>query len=125
MPIDAALPRGSASDSLLAQVNAANVLAVHRALRTQFESMLAALGDVAWMNDIPACAEDPVSKDAKAQFQPKVRAILEVHTAHCNEVKEAADRLREAARQYGFTENEIEASFRRDAGPVPTPAARR
>ena len=99
----------------MTQVTADNVLAVHRVLRTQYEAMLAALGDAAWMNDIPKCAEDPVSTDAREQFQPKVRSILDIHTAHCNEVREAAVRLHEAARQYGFAEDEIEASFRASA----------
>lgn len=118
MAIDAALPRGSASDTLMTQVNAENVLAVHRVLRAQFEAMLTALGDAAWMNDIPRCADDPVSMDAREVFQPKVRSILDTHTAHCNEVREAAGRLLEAARQYGFTEEEIESAFRSNAAPV-------
>jgi hypothetical protein len=96
----------------MAQVNAANILMVHRALRGQADAMQAALIEAAWLHDIPTCADDPVSKDAKLQFQPKISEILEIHTAHYNEVAEAAERLREAATEYGFTEAEVERSLR-------------
>ena len=46
--------------------------------------------------------------DAKTVFQPKISEILRVHTAHFNEVREAADRLREAALQYGYTDIDVE-----------------
>lgn len=105
----------------MTQVNAGNVLAVHRVLQEQSETMLTALGHAAWMNDIPRCADDPVSEDAKRLFQPKVMAIIATHTAHCNEIREAATRLHEAARQYGFTEDQIETSLRSS----PTPEASR
>lgn len=102
----------------MAQVNADNVLAVYRVLQQQSETMLTALGHAAWMNDIPRCANDPVSEDAKRLFQPKVMAIIATHTAHCNEIREAATRLHEAARQYGFTEDQIETSLRSYATPA-------
>ena len=102
----------------MAQVNAENVLAVHRVLQKHSETMLTALGHAAWMNDIPRCADDPVSEDAKRLFQPKVMEIIALHTAHCNEIREAATRLYEAARQYGFTEDQIETSIRSSATPA-------
>lgn len=112
MTIDANRPRGTESDSLMTQIHADNVVAVHALLAAQAGRMREILEDADWMRDLPLPGEDPISRDAKDWcFQPKVNQILDVHWAHYYEVQEAADRLREAARQYGHTEADVEAAF--------------
>ncbi|MBC3191374.1 PE domain-containing protein [Pseudonocardia sp. C8] len=91
----------------MTQVGPENVLAVHALLRAQAESMAAALRAANWLQAIPRCGDDVVSVDAQALFQQKINAILDVHHAHVDEIREAADRLREAALQYRYTESDI------------------
>lgn len=112
MDIAANTPRGTASDNLMSQVNVDNVMQVHRMLAQQVVAMQRALGEAAWLRDIPRCANDLVSIDAKKVFQPKIDQILRVHEEHLNEVREARDRLEDAALQYGFTENEVAESIK-------------
>ena len=91
----------------MAQVDADNVLAVHATLAAQADAMTAALRRADWLRDIPRCADDPVSIDAKAVFQPKIAEILDLQWSHLDEVREAAARLREAALQYRYTDADI------------------
>ncbi|MFP5069178.1 hypothetical protein ACLFMI_05880 [Pseudonocardia nantongensis] len=112
MNIAANAPRGTASDSLMSQVNVDNVMQVHRMLARQVVAMQRALGEAAWLRDIPRCANDLVSIDAKEVFQPKIDQIMRVHEEHLSEVREARDRLKDAAVQYGFTEHEVADSIK-------------
>jgi hypothetical protein len=107
MTIDAVRPRGTASDSLMVQITTGNVVQVHAILAAQAERMYTALKDAEWLRNLPAVGRDPVSLDAKRAFQPKVNHILDIHWAHYVEVREAADRLLVAARQYGHAEDAI------------------
>jgi hypothetical protein len=107
MFIDAKSPRGSASDSLMAQVHVDNVLAVHALLTAQAESMSRALRGANQLRAVPRCADDVVSVDAQKLFQAKIDQILDIHQAHLDEVVEAAERLREAALQYRYTDADI------------------
>ena len=95
----------------MAQVNSANVLAVRNELRFQAEQMQRALHRASWDCRVEPCGQDPVSLDAAKTFDAKIQRIIEAHTAHLNEITEAADRLYEAARQYGYTEESIRASL--------------
>ncbi|OLL71143.1 hypothetical protein Ae168Ps1_5646c [Pseudonocardia sp. Ae168_Ps1] len=108
MTIDAARPRGTASDSLMVQITTGNVVQVHAILAAQAERMYTALKDAEWLRNLPAVGQDPVSLDARRAFQPKVNHILDTHWAHYVEVREAADRLLVAARQYGHAEDAID-----------------
>lgn len=109
--IDANHPRGTASDSLMTQIHTGNVVATHALLAAQAERMYELLYQADWMRDMQRCGDDPVSFDAKKVFQPKVNHILDIHWAHFHEVREAAERLREAARQYGHADADVESAF--------------
>ena len=113
MDIDARLPRGTASDSLMTQIDVSNVLQTHAVLREQADSIQLAL-NVAALNltNIPRCGDDPVSRDAQRMFQRKIDHILATHNAHLAELNEACRRLHEAAVQYGLVEDETAESFR-------------
>ncbi|MBC3194632.1 hypothetical protein H7X46_26640 [Pseudonocardia sp. C8] len=105
-------PRGSASDSLITQINIDNVMQACRIFDEQVTSMQRAIQNSALLRNIPACGKDIVSADAQALFQSKIDRILAVHQDHLEEVREARDRLKKAALQYGFTEDQVETSLR-------------
>ncbi|GAA1392883.1 hypothetical protein GCM10009613_38670 [Pseudonocardia kongjuensis] len=110
--IDARLPRGTASDSLMTQIDITNVMKVHAVLEQRALSIQKALKDSAWLSDIPRCGDDPVSVDAQSMFQRKIDQILTTHEAYLAELNEACTRLKEAAVQYGLVEDETAGSFR-------------
>lgn len=95
------------------QVNADNVLRIRNALRQQMETMLPALQDAYSTFVLPPCGPDPISTDATPIFQRKLKEILKIHWAHYAEIEEAVERLTEAARDYGYTEEQVGASFSR------------
>ena len=97
----------------MTQISVDNVHAVHALLVNQAARMSKALAEANWLRNIPAVAADPVSRDGRDAFQPKIDKILDVHWAHYFEVQEAADRLRQAAREYGHTDEAVEAAVTR------------
>ncbi|MEU6696476.1 hypothetical protein [Pseudonocardia sp. NPDC046786] len=118
MDIDARLPRGTASDSLMTQIDIGNVLQVRDALAQQARSIQKALREAYGLANIGRCGDDPVSRDAQRMFQAKIDSIFAAHRAHVAELDEACARLGEAARQYGLVEDEAAGSF----GSVETPS---
>lgn len=112
MDIDARLPRGTASDSLMTQIDIGNVLQVRDALAQQARAIQQALEGAGKLTDIPRCGDDPVSRDAQKMFQREIDRIIAAHKAHIAELDEACARLGEAARQYGLTDDDTAASFR-------------
>ena len=118
MDIDARLPRGTASDSLMTQIDIGNVLQVRDALAQQARSIQKALEEAHWLADIERCGDDPVSRDAQRMFQREIDRIIAAQRAHIAELDEACARLGEAARQYGLVEDEAAGSF----GSVETPS---
>lgn len=112
MTTSAHSPRGTASDSLLVQVDPDNILQVRNAYLTQqqrlTDAVLAARRDRTRI--LPG--RDPISVDYADVFGQKVNTVVDRFRAHVDELREATNRLGEAAREYGFTEDEIEGSFR-------------
>lgn len=104
-------PRGTASDSLLAQISVHNVLQVRNVLHKQERDIKTILGAAEKNLDLKPPGRDPISNDATALFRAKIQQIKDVHWAHVHELSEATERLREAAAHYGFTEDEIRDSF--------------
>ncbi|MEU6696690.1 hypothetical protein [Pseudonocardia sp. NPDC046786] len=112
MHIDARLPRGTASDSLMTQIHIGNVLQTHAALEQQAIAVQLALHDASDLRSIPRCGDDPISRDAQKMFQAKIDHILDTHDVYLAELREACTRLKEAAVQYGLVEDETAESFR-------------
>ncbi|WP_344024452.1 hypothetical protein [Pseudonocardia kongjuensis] len=112
MDIDARVPRGTASDSLMTQINISNVLEVHAALEHQIHSIQTAIIKAAPLRNIPRCGDDLVSRDAQKMFQAKIDHILDTHDVYLAELHEACTRLKDAAVQYGLIEDETAESFR-------------
>ena len=98
---------------LVAQVSVDNVLQVSALLEKQADTMERTLLKADQDLRLEPLGGDPVSRDAVAQFQPKIRQIVDVHWAHCVELRGAVDALRRCAFDYGYTEADLEASLRR------------
>jgi len=97
----------------MTQITVTNVLQTHAALTKQADAMQIALVDASLnLTNIPRCGEDPVSKDAQRAFQAKIDLILRMHNAHLAELREACERLRQAAVQYGLIEDDVTDSLR-------------
>lgn len=99
-------------EGLVAQVNVDNVLDVPALLRRQADSMELALYDAQRSLRLVPLGQDPVSRDATSLFQTKIDQILAVHWAHHTELCTAVDALRACALEYGFTDLDLESSFR-------------
>jgi len=110
--IDARLPRGTASDSLMTQIDIDNVLQMRAVLAEQARSIQKALREADDLTRIDRCGDDPVSRDAQRMFQAKIDTIFATHRAYILELDEACERLKDAAEQYGLIEDETVASFR-------------
>lgn len=91
----------------MTQVTVDSVLAVHARLAVRADEVFAVLDRAGALRDIPAAADDPVSRDARDAFQRKIDAILDKHWAYHRELGEAVSRLREAAREYGHTDDAV------------------
>lgn len=105
-------PRGTRADSLMAQINIDNVMQVYRIFDQQVLAMQRALQGASALRNIPTCGDDVISVDARSVFQPKIDQILAEHQRHLDEIREARDRLKDAARQYGLLEQDATSSFR-------------
>ncbi|ALE74162.1 hypothetical protein AD006_23800 [Pseudonocardia sp. EC080610-09] len=103
-------------DELVAQINVDNVLQVAALLRRQADQMERALVKADRELRVEPLGADPVSRDAAESFRPKIRRILDLHWAHCEEVRSAVEALRRCAFDYGFTDTDLDASFRRLTG---------
>lgn len=106
MKTSAHVPQGSASDSLMLQVDADSVLGVYRRMDEQVRSMQESRWTATRLRNLPACGDDPVSRDAVTVFQPKVDAIIRIHEGYLRELVDARERLKQAAQEYGLIENE-------------------
>lgn len=104
-------PRGTASDSLLTQINIDNVIQVHNALHKQEQDMRILLHNANRELHLDPAGGDPISAEVTPRFRAKIAEIKAVHWAHVHELAEATERLRQAARHYGFTDDEIGDSF--------------
>lgn len=111
MTTSAHSPRGTASDSLLVQVNSDNVLQVRNAYRTQQQRLDDTLHDARQSQGRILPGRDPISTYYGPVFESRVDAVLERFRAHVEELREATNRLAEAAREYGYTEDAIKQSL--------------
>ncbi|MEJ8281466.1 hypothetical protein [Pseudonocardia spirodelae] len=106
-------PRRTASDGLMLQVSAANVLQLHRLYLAQYTEMADALEESRLAFTLGQPGHDPISHDYTPDFQTRVNAIVAMYKTERDELREVSERLAEAAREYGHAEAEIADSFRR------------
>ncbi len=98
-------------DKLLLQVNADNVLDVHRAFQQHADELRAELLQIRSNVHIGLCGRDPISIDAAKAFNEKIGQLLDVHWQQWEELSTVATLLRETAQDYGKSEDQINASF--------------
>lgn len=118
-------PRGSISDALLLQINVDNVMDVYSRMDEQARVLQKGRFTADLLRKIPPCGDDPVSLDAVGVFQPKVDLITGVHLDYLLEVREARDRLKQAAQEYGLIEDENTATLKSTAPPSNGPLLER
>lgn len=99
------------TDGLLTQVSVNNVMRVLVVFSQRAAAAQEAISNSADLKRIPACAEDPVSKDVRELFQHKVDTVRQAHVEYSDELQKACLALRDAARSYGFTDDEIAKSM--------------
>ncbi len=107
------------------QVNADNVMDVYQRLDDRVRQMQARRRAMWNLRSMPACADDPVSVDAVVVFQPKINRIVDTHENYLNEMRDARDRLKQAAQEYGLIEDENTATLKSTAPPSNGPLLER
>lgn len=121
MSTSAHTPRGSVSDVLMLQVNADNIIVVYQQMDDHLRQMQAGRRVRGNLRNVPACADDPVSLDAVVVFQPKINSLVDVHERYVDEVRDARDRLKQAAQEYGLIEDENAATLQPTTPPYNGP----
>lgn len=96
----------------MTQVNRDNVLAVRNAIKQQADDLQRTLQMTTAEIRVGKCGGDPISADAVPMFMHKIGEVLAIHWNHLQEVREAVDRLTDTARRYGYTEGQIQESFK-------------
>lgn len=94
------------------QVNPDTVLRARAALLAEADRLDQHVEDS--MNEamgIGLCGGDPVSADARTAFGERISVTFEQCRAYNRDLREAAGALDEIARGYGYTDDEISASF--------------
>ncbi len=108
-------PSGSLSAALASvslQVNRDNVLQARKAVLDEAQRLQDLL--ITHQRDVwvDLCGGDPVSADAAEAFNERIHQLVDHCWRYAMELKAAGDALGETARAYGFTDEQIAASYR-------------
>jgi hypothetical protein len=107
-------PNGdSAPDHLHLQVNPDNVLKVRAALLAESDRLNSALQHGDYGDWVGLCAGDPLSADARAAFNDRIDEVVAYCRRYADSVRASGDSLEQIAKEYGHTDDEIAASYRR------------
>ena len=98
-------------DHLGMQVTPANVLAVRNAVAGEARRLADLLDAHDYMLTVRAPAADPVSIAAAQAFNLKISAVKQQCQAYVNALQQAEQQLKQTARAYGHTEQDIKDSF--------------
>ena len=107
-------PAGStaaATQALLLQVDRDTVLQARNALLSEVERLRKSLiiNGHGRINEL--CGGDPISPYAKDAFNDRIDALMEGAHIYVDELALAVRALEDAARRYGYTEDQIAGSF--------------
>lgn len=108
-------PPGSLDAAMAAlrmQVDRDTVLQTRAALLGEAERLRLAIQRHGSYAHVGLCGGDPVSKDASAAFNERIGALIDRCWRYTVDLESAADTLSDIARRYGYTEDQIAASFR-------------
>jgi hypothetical protein len=98
-------------DALGLQVNRDNVLQVRNALKTESVRLGNVMAIHGQMLHVGECGPDPVSEPAAELFNDKVRALAHQCNGYAQALGDSANALEQSARAYGYSEEQIKASF--------------
>ena len=102
----------AAVSALALQVDRHTVLAARAALLAEAERLDRALVERHRGHDVGRCGGDPVSPEAAVAFNERINALLANCFAYNRDLRAAASALDVTARTYGYTDEQIAASFR-------------
>ena len=103
----------AAVSALALQVDRHTVLAARAALLAEADRLDTALRDKhSDLTGVGLCGGDPVSPEAALAFNERINALLENCFAYNRDLRAAAGALDATARMYGYTDEQIAASFR-------------
>ena len=100
------------------QVSRENVLEVRSVLLGEAERLLDSIRSATFRRDwVGPCGDDPVSAEASAAFDARIRVVVQRCQRYALQLKEAGTALEEIARDYGYTDAQLAASLTsRDPG---------
>ena len=102
----------AAVGALALQVNRETVLAARAALLAEADRLDTELGlGFGTVREVGLCGRDPVSPEAASAFNERIAALLEHCRAYNQDLRAAASALDATARAYGYTDDQIAASF--------------
>jgi hypothetical protein len=117
LPVDMRRSLSSVIHSVGLQVDPHNVLRVRSVLLTEAEKLLdavtRAMSEQPWVD---LCGADPVSGEASAAFNARIKILIDQCRQYALQLEHAGHSLDRIARNYGCTEAEILASFKRSRG---------
>lgn len=115
-------------DDVIMQVNRDNVLGVRKVLIEEAEGLDKAINDAVYAPASPPlpgrmgvpghgvwvgrCSDDPISGPAQISFNRKIAAVIQPCRDYVDGLGIAGEQLGEVAKQYGYTEDEIQEHFR-------------
>jgi len=107
-----ATPLDAAVRALALQVNRDTVLKARAALLAEADRLDVELGKRQLGSEVGLCGADPVSPEAAGAFNERINALVRSCVAYNGQLRAAASALDATARFYGYTDDEIAASYR-------------
>jgi len=115
-PVNMRRSLSSAMHSVGLQVDRDNVLRVRSVLLTEAEKLRDAvarpMSERPWVD---LCGADPVSGEASSAFNARIQILVDHCRQYALQLEQAANSLDRIARNYGYTEAEIQASLKGSA----------
>ena len=103
----------AAVGALALQVNRETVLAARAALLAEADRLDGELRDKRYdFGGIGLCGGDPVSPEAAQSFNERINALVQSCLQYNRDLRASAAALDATARSYGYSDDEIAASFR-------------
>jgi uncharacterized protein YukE len=103
----------SAVSNVNLQVTPDNVLDVRKILLQEAERLQRVSGiNLTTTQLVGLCGGDPVSQQAQVAFSQRIELRIQQCRDYANELQRAGNSLEQVAKNYGYNEEQIEASFK-------------
>jgi hypothetical protein len=106
-----ATPLDAAVRALALQVNRDTVLKARAALLAEADRLDLGLDQRKHGSVVGLCGGDPVSPEAAQAFTERIHALVAECRAYNRDLRAAANALDATAREYGYTDDQIAASY--------------